>query len=322
MLADVKQLTHGLPRAGDAVWAPNGRWIAFHAAVPGEAAEQLFLAPLRWDGASVTGLGRPIRVSPKGSTNAGVAFAPNGNSLIFASTGAIETGGTTAPSPNAGTATRLYRADNWEPAVAGADANAIVDLARHPISPADVTDAQPTWSPDGKWIAFASERDGNVDLYVAKPDGSGRVRVTTAAGFNGYPAFSPDGKRLLYSAARQGDRSLDLFVSQLVYDAAGNITGAKNERPITQRAAVARRATWHPDGRHVMYASPQAGQPGHRLRVVRADGTMRTDLTFGSSSDSAPVVSPDGKFVLWTARRTADGSPQVFIARLTLPEGA
>jgi Tol biopolymer transport system component len=322
VLRDVTQLTRGFTRAGDAIFSPDMRWIAFHAAVPGERADQLFVAPLQRDGQAITGLGRPIRISPKGSANAGVAMSPDGNSVVFASTGTPEPSATTTTGPTATSApTRLFRADNWQPAVASAEPGSIVDFARYPFPGPATFDAQPAWSPDGKWIAFANQDGDNVDVHVARPNGTDRVRITHSPGFDGYPAFSPDGKRLLYSAARADDRTLDVYVIQLTVDEKGNITGGRGERALTKNVGIARKATWHPDGKHVLYASKLRDQEGYRLRVIRADGSMRTDVTLAGPSDTAPVVSPDGRYLLWTARKSPDGSPQVFIARLTLPKG-
>jgi Tol biopolymer transport system component len=319
VLRDITQLTHGFTRAGDAIFSPDMGSIAFHAAVPGEPADQLFVAPLQQDGGEITGLGRPIRISPKGSVNAGVAISPDASSVIFASTGAPDMPGpATAP---VAAPTRLYRADNWQPAVASAEPGSIVDFARYPFPGPATFDAHPAWSADGKWIAFATQEGDNVDVYVARRDGGGRVRVTDAPGFEGYPAFSPDGKRLLYSAARAGDRTLDVYAVQLTFDDKGNITGSRGERALTKGVGIARKATWHPDGKHVLYASKLRDQEGYRLRVIRADGTMRTDITLAGPNDTAPAVSPDGRYLLWTGRRSADGSPQIFIARLTLPKG-
>jgi TolB protein len=66
-------------------------------------------------------------------------------------------------------------------------------------------DSRPDWSPDGQRIAFQSNRDGNLELYVMDADGSNPTRLTTTpsqqALFVGTPAWSPDGTRIAYERA-------------------------------------------------------------------------------------------------------------------------
>jgi TolB protein len=59
----------------------------------------------------------------------------------------------------------------------------------------------PAWSPDGRWIAFSSDRKGPFHIYVIHPDGRGLHRVTSAAGPDLHPSWSPDGRRLVYGRA-------------------------------------------------------------------------------------------------------------------------
>ena len=55
----------------------------------------------------------------------------------------------------------------------------------------DWKDGSPAWSPDGKRIAFYSERDGNADIYVMNADGSGVTQLTRSTAQDGIPAWSP-----------------------------------------------------------------------------------------------------------------------------------
>jgi TolB protein len=56
----------------------------------------------------------------------------------------------------------------------------------------------PSWSPDGKRIAFTSERDGNSEIYIMNADGSGQIRLTNNKASDGMPTWSPDGKRIVF----------------------------------------------------------------------------------------------------------------------------
>ena len=65
-------------------------------------------------------------------------------------------------------------------------------------------DYWPAWSPDGKRIAFTSNRDGNYEIYVMNADGTGLRNLTQPPGAGQLRAWSPDGKRLAFISNRDG----------------------------------------------------------------------------------------------------------------------
>jgi Tol biopolymer transport system component len=65
-------------------------------------------------------------------------------------------------------------------------------------------DGYPAWSPDGRSIAYDSERDGNVGLYVMNADGSKQRALTRQPGGDGMPAWSPSGSRIAFTSWRNG----------------------------------------------------------------------------------------------------------------------
>jgi len=71
-------------------------------------------------------------------------------------------------------------------------------------------DWEPAWSPDGKRIAFHSNRDGNEEIYVMNADGSGQTRLTKNEVGDTSPAWSPDGKRIAFVSERDGN--LEIYV--------------------------------------------------------------------------------------------------------------
>ncbi len=62
----------------------------------------------------------------------------------------------------------------------------------------DASDSFPAWSPDGRRIAFESDRDGNDEIYVMNADGSGVTRLTDNDAIDRSPAWSPDGRRIAF----------------------------------------------------------------------------------------------------------------------------
>jgi len=65
-------------------------------------------------------------------------------------------------------------------------------------------DTLPAFSPDGRRIAFVSLRDGNTEIYLINPDGSGLVRLTRNAAADTSPVFSSDGRSIFFSSDRSG----------------------------------------------------------------------------------------------------------------------
>ena len=68
----------------------------------------------------------------------------------------------------------------------------------------------PTWSPDGRRIAFTSNRDGNYEIYIMNADGTGQSNVTNHPASDNYPAWSPDGHKLAFISNRGG--GYDIYV--------------------------------------------------------------------------------------------------------------
>jgi Tol biopolymer transport system component len=151
-------------------FSPTGRTVAFEAEVPVERTEIQLLAV-------TTGRLRPVE--SKADHFAHPAFSPNGRRLAFSRT-------------DAGIA--------WNICVARLNGRDQVCLTHGPAN-----DTEPTWSPDGRSIVFASDRDDPKvalrSLYVVNVDGRGLRRLTN--GFDdGAPAFSPDGTEVAFVRRR------------------------------------------------------------------------------------------------------------------------
>lgn len=251
----------------------------------------------------------------------------------------------------------IYRVPGFEKRVL-TSTEGFVDLARPEfrITDNDAYDAECATSPDGEWIVFCSDRESVVDpdaggagtpasdavegattrptetkgtagakprqLWVMRKDGSGLTQLTRTAGYNGGPFFLPDGRRLLYRSDRVGNDLLQVLVSDIVRDRKGNITGLANERNITDDAHVNWGPYWSPDGRRVVYASSKEGHANYEVFSRRADGSRESRLTFSAGPDVLPVISPDGRYLLWSSRRGEDKTTQVYVARLKWPRGS
>jgi len=74
----------------------------------------------------------------------------------------------------------------------------------HALLPADSLDYNPSFSADGKWIVFTSERKGSADIFRVHPDGSGVERLTDDPAFDDQGALSPNGSTLAFVSTREG----------------------------------------------------------------------------------------------------------------------
>ena len=104
-------------------------------------------------------------------------FSPDGNSLIFASTGGKRLSTDhMADSQHAGrdfhwstpAGMEIYRADGWPAAVAAIQPGESLDLAQHPLTDNEFYNAECSYSPNGRWICFTSNRTGDLDVYVMR----------------------------------------------------------------------------------------------------------------------------------------------------------
>jgi TolB protein len=331
-MTNITQLTTGFTKAGEAYFSDDARWIIFQAEPPGETGYAMYVAPTRLDGRRIAGLGSPVRISPPGSRNTCGFFSPDGVSIIFGSSSAAAEGSAPGYQRQTGKymwsferGMEIYRADGWESAVAVVERGKGVDLAKFPITKNDAYDAECGFSPDGKWIVFASnridsaEQSPDVDLFVMRSDGTNPVRLTNTPGYDGGPFFSPNGRQIVFRSDRKGDSNLQVYIADLVFDANGNITGMENELALTSDANVNWGPFFHPSGDYVIYATSAQGHDNYELYMSRTDAYKRCRLTFTPKFDGLPAFSRDGRHLMWTSKRTADNTTQLFLAEFKVP---
>ena len=138
----------------------------------------------------------------------------------------------------------------------------------------------PDWSPNGRKIAFASDRDGDSEVYIMNVDGSGLIQLTKNNGYDGRPRWSPDGSQLAFETDRDGD--WDIYIM--------NADGS-NPHAVTINAKSSDwNESWSPDGRWLVYASNTGGNDD--LFIIRVDGTDQRRLTNNTTRDISPVWVP------------------------------
>ena len=139
-------------------------------------------------------------------------------------------------------------------------------------------DGDPAWSPDGKKIAFTSERDnGDREIYVMNADGTGTTRLTSSPGFDENPSWSPDGTSIAFDSMRDGN--LEVYVMD---------PDGSNQQRVTNHPALDALPSWSPDSAKLVFVSERIGKGQRRLYTVYPDGTGVRMLTKGGFD-----MSPD-----------------------------
>lgn len=309
-LANIRQVTSGLPRAGEGYFSPKGDWIVYQAYPVGYPFYQIYVQKLDEKTPRLLSTGR-------GRTTCAY-FSPNGEKIIFASSHldpAIEETELKARELAAQGGQRRYmwdfdpHMDIYEINVNGTGLRRLTDAAGY--------DAEGSYSADGKQIVFTSSRDGDPDLYIMDSNGSNVRQLTNVDGYDGGPFFSPDGKWVIFRSDRQKEHMLQLFAISV---------DGKTEVQLTNNLDHVNWCPYfHPSGKYLVWAGADysKGPRSAHFNLFTLDlnwkeGTVAagkvTQVTFSSAADVLPVFSPDGKSLMWTSTRTSDGTSQLWIA--------
>ncbi len=145
-----------------------------------------------------------------------------------------------------------------------------------------------SWSPDGRRVAYAWNRDGNFDIWVQNVDAGQPTRVTSSPADETQPAWSPDGQRLVL-------RSED--------DGGGLFTVDVNGGPVRRIAPYGRRPAWMPNGREVVFIDSDLP---HAAFIVAADGgeaprrVLETELS--RTIWAASAIHPEGRISVFAPK--------------------
>lgn len=175
-------------------------------------------------------------------------------------------------------------------------------------------DAEASWSPDGKYIAFASNRrayteelseeeaalfkkdpSSMIDIYIMNADGSNVKRLTHTKSYDGGPFFSPDGKRIVWRRFSPSGREAEVFTM--------NIDGS-DQKQITQLKALSWAPFYHPSNEYIIFSTNIHGHRNFELYIVDVDGKQEpVRVTDKEGFDGLPVFTPDGNYLTWTSDR-------------------
>ena len=151
----------------------------------------------------------------------------------------------------------------------------------------------PAWSPDGKWIAYLSDRTGEYELYLKAHDGSGEAKQITSNGncYRYQPLWSPDGKKLLFS-------DKNLVLSYVDIDRKVTVVVDKSDY------ADINDYSWSPDGRWITYSKVADANGNASIFIYSMDKARIYRVTSSIYQDGSPVFDPNGKYLYFISSRT------------------
>ena len=328
-LRNIRQLTFGGNNA-EAYWSRDDRRLIFQSdwgAINEQGCDQQFVMAADGtdfrDGAPADASRYRLVSTGEGRTTCGF-FLPDGR-VIYASTHASGAA-CPAPAPYGGGRYVWPIYDTYD-----------IYLAR-PEAPDEPVlliggegyDAEPTLSPDGRFVVFTSTRSGDLELWRLEVETGALLQLTDTPGYDGGAFFSPDGQQIVWRASRpEGDQAeryelllnegyvepgdLNLFVA----DADG-----RNARQVTDLPGANWAPFFHPSGDKIIFASNhhtlEGGGRLFDLFLVNTDGTNIRTLTHSGTFDAFPMFSYDGTRLVFASNRNASRAPtrdtNIFVA--------
>jgi Tol biopolymer transport system component len=320
LLSNIRQLTFDGRRAGEGYFSRDGRQMVFQSErEPGNPFFQIYLMDLE--------SGDVQRVSPGHGKTTCAWIHPAGNRVLFAST-------QHDPQARAKQQEEMRLRESGQERRYSWDYDPHFDLYHHDLVTGQDTnltrtrgyDAEGSYSPDGEWIAFASNRvayqeplpdelrekfvvDPSLltDIYIMRADGRQVRRLTEALGYDGGPFFSPDGKRICWRRFAENGATAEIMTM--------NVDGSDKQQ-LTRLQAMSWAPFYHPSGEYLIFATNLHGFGNFELYLVDSQGRREpARVTWTDGFDGLPAFAPDGRRLAWTSNRTAGGQSQLFVAQ-------
>src|SRR5881394_866029 len=179
---------------------------------------------------------------------------------------------------------------------------------------ADIDDASPSYSPNGRLIVFSSNRDSGMapqgsHIYLMNSDGSGIKQLTSGEFYDSNPSFSPNGKLVVFD--RRGFKDQTTHIFSVATDGSGL-------RQITDESSSDYDPTYTPNGKRIVFVSNResSGHTDHsNIFSMRPNGSQIRLVIGGPRNEFDPDVSPNGRKIAFSSNR--DHGPNLFVARIS-----
>jgi len=178
-------------------YSPDGKWIVFSSKRDGNP--EIYVMP--------AGGGKPVRLTMSPAEDLSPAWSPDGTQIAFVSSRSnafeLYTIKISLPVPTP-TPTKLPSKTTPQPAL---PAEAVTRLTYD-----NKNAANPAWSPDGKLIAFSTDRDGNREIYTVNTVDQRQQRLTSNPAVDDFPAWSPDGAWIVFTSTRDAKNVASVYI--------------------------------------------------------------------------------------------------------------
>ncbi len=140
----------------------------------------------------------------------------------------------------------------------------------------------PSWSPDGRKLAYVSFEQGNSAIYAQDVATGARELISNGKGINGAPSYSPDGLKMAMTLSKSGNP--EIYV---------RILATGRETQLTNHWAIDTEPTWAPDGNSIYFTSDRGGKP--QIYKVGLGGGNPERVTLSGDYNARASIAPDGR---------------------------
>ncbi len=175
----------------------------------------------------------------------------------------------------------------------------------------DYVDWGPALSPDGKELAFQTDREGDDEIYIWNFEEENLRQITFNDVDERFPSWSPDGKWLVYSSATNSPQNHDLYIIK---------ADGTERRALIASQKSETNPSWSPDGKLIAFGSNADPDNKSEIFLIEPDGSNLVQLTDVAGFNNQPNWSPDSKKLAFSGMRDEDKNINIWICDIESKE--